>query len=96
MTPEPTEPTCWARGPCPNIDQNGSWTCWTPRAETLTTAGAAVRTTGAKLDFIAMASPGATRLSANTPSWARLSVDWPRVTRIRATARVIVGVFMVI
>ena len=73
MTPEPTEPTCWARGPWPNIDQNGSWTRRTPRAEMLTTAGAAVRTTGAKLAFIANASPGMTRFSANTPSCARVS-----------------------
>ena len=59
MTPEPIEPVTRDCGPPPNISKKGSRTCCTPRAEILTTAGAASRTTGAKLDFIAPASRGA-------------------------------------
>ena len=62
----------------------------------LTTAGAAVRTTGAKLDFIAMASPGTTRLSEKTPSWAFELVGCPQAASVRASAIAIEPVFIII
>ena len=73
ITPDPTDSATRAWGmPPPNSWKKGSaCTRCTLRAEILTTAGAAERTTGAKLDFMPPASLGTFRVGwANSPSCA--------------------------
>ena len=82
MAPEPSD---WATRDCgtpepPNISQNGS-TRWRTvrRAKTLTTAGEAFLTTGAKESRIEPASVGARRVvgSANPSPWKSWAAGWP-------------------
>src|SRR5690606_11458230 len=95
ITPEPMEPVTRDCGPPPNNSKKGSRTCWMPRAEIFTTAGAASRTTGAKLVFSDPASRGATRgCSAKTPSCALVGCGWPQADRIRAAAMASLEVFI--
>src|SRR5690606_632261 len=91
MTPEPTDSATRARGaPPPNSSQNGSRWRTSERAEMLTTAGAAVRTTGAKDTFMVFASLGAVRVGwamSSGTSWALVFWGLPQAATNRAATR---------
>ncbi len=81
MAPEPSDCSTPSCGRMPNICQNGS-TCWrtTRRLKTLTTAGAALRTTGAKDRRISAALAGGRSGVAKPPcsvAWALDLAGWP-------------------
>ena len=97
MTPDPTDSAtrAWGMPPPKNWKKGSAWTRCTLRAEILTTAGAAERTTGAKLDFIPAASDGAVRVGwANSPSCAFELLGLPHADRAKAAASTIDRVFM--
>ena len=97
MTPEPTDSAtrAWGMPPPKNWKKGSACTRCTLRAEILTTAGAADRTTGAKLDFIPAASAGAVRVGwANSPSCALEFEGLPHADRAKAAASTIDRVFM--
>jgi len=97
MTPEPTDSAtrAWGMPPPKNWKKGSACTRCTLRAEMLTTAGAADRTTGAKLDFIPAASAGAVRVGwANSPSCALEFEGLPHADRAKAAASTIDRVFM--
>ena len=100
MTPEPADSAarCWGMPPPKNWKKGSAWTRWIERAEMLTTAGAASRTTGAKLCFIVEASVGVWRSvgSAKTPSWALVELALPQAASVRQAARAIIEVFIVV
>ncbi len=78
MAPEPSDCSTPGRALRPNICQKGS-ACWrtTRRLNTLTTAGAAFLTTGAKDMRMAPPLSGMRRSGAANPPWTPWALDLP-------------------
>ncbi len=93
MAPDPRDCSTPERGRMPNICQNGS-ACWrtTRRLNTLTTAGAARFTTGAKDMRMAAALSGRRRSGRAKPPCTPWALDLPGWPHAASTPRATAGI----